>query len=89
MSDALHRRSILFAAAGLVLMLSPAAALAQGRGWRGGRGMGPPPGLTRGRGPDGMGPPGLRRRWGGRAWVPPGRRRRGGPPPGRGWRRWD
>ncbi|KAF0137390.1 MAG: hypothetical protein FD152_513, partial [Xanthobacteraceae bacterium] len=62
MKDIVNRRSILLSALGVGVILSPGAALAQGRGWDSGRGMGPPPGLRRGRGPDGMGPPGLRRR---------------------------
>lgn len=93
------RRGFLFAGIGAVAALTAGmvSADAQGRG-RGPDGMGPPgqrgfgpgfspPGLYRGRGSDGMGPPGLRRRRGG--WDGPGRGRRRGPPPGRGWRRWN
>jgi hypothetical protein len=91
MTDTSTRRTILTWAIGLVASTALAGtAMAQGRG-RGPDGMGPPGqrgrggdfmprGLTRGRGPDGMGPPGLRRRWSSR---------RRGPPPGRGWRRWN
>jgi hypothetical protein len=67
-------------AAMLLTALAGGSAMAQGRGW----------------GPDGMGPPGQRRRgWvppgHRRGWIPPGHRRRHrrGPPPGRGWRRWN
>lgn len=78
--DSLSRRGWLLAALGGVAALAVGVADAEARPGHGrGRGRG------QGWGVGGV-PPGHRRRGG---WIPPGHRRGHGPPPGRGWRRWD